>query len=641
MTAVSIFTRGVCLLMVAAAWLLAPLADSAALAAGSKRVMVLHSFGRDFKPWNEYARTIRTELERQSPWPLDIVDHSLVGARSSVDNSEQAFVDYLHALYPGNSLDLIVSIGAPAAAFVQRHRPGLFANVPMLFTAVDERRVQFTAIGPNDTVAAVRIDYLDAIENILRVLPDTKNVMMVVGTSPIEQFWHEEISRNVQSLAGRVTFSWTDTLSFDEILRQAAALPPRTAIFWELMIVDAAGVVHEGNAALAKLHAVANAPIFSYDESFFGGELVGGPMLSVLEGSRQAAATAVRILGGEKAGDIKVPPVRFATPKFDWREMQRWKISEASLPPGSQVHFRQLTTWERYRVEILAVSGALLVQTILISWLIYEHQRRTRAEIRSRRAIGELANMNRIAAAGELSASIAHEITQPITGMVLKANAALRWLAGDKADVEKARGAVAEIVGAGHRAADIITGVRAMFKKDTNERIPVNLNNLINTVLALLRTDLQSSDVRVETKLNETLPDVTGDPVQLQQVILNLVVNAADAMRAVQPRVLQIQTTRNLSGMVRVSIEDSGTGISEADRARIFDPMFTTKAAGMGMGLAICQSIIESHGGKIWVSPAAGRGAVFQFELEQSPRPGHDAARKEGCSSSLAVPEQA
>src|SRR5205823_544783 len=208
----------------------------------------------------------------------------------------------------------------PAAAFVQRHRPQLFADTPMVFTAVDERRVQFTALAENDAVVAVRIDYLAAIENILQVLPTTKNVTVVVGTSPIEQFWMKEIGKAVRTLTDRVSFTWTNNLSFDDLLKHAAALPPHSAIFWELMIVDAAGVVHEGNTALARLHAVSNAPIFSYDESFFGGELVGGPMLSFQEGGRQAAAVAVRVLSGEKAGDIKVSPVRFVAPKYDWRQ---------------------------------------------------------------------------------------------------------------------------------------------------------------------------------------------------------------------------------------------------------------------------------------------------------------------------------
>jgi hypothetical protein len=169
----------------------------------SKRVMLLHSFGREFKPWSEYARTTREELKRQSPWPLDITEQSLITARSSNEDPETPFVEYLRALFAERPLDLIVSIGAPAAAFVQRHRQQLFATTPMVFTGVDERRVQFSDLTANDAVVALRIDYLAAFENILRVLPDTKHVAVVVGTSPVEQFWRKEIAREVKPLEGR------------------------------------------------------------------------------------------------------------------------------------------------------------------------------------------------------------------------------------------------------------------------------------------------------------------------------------------------------------------------------------------------------------------------------------------------------
>jgi hypothetical protein len=277
---------------------------AAAEAAEPKRVMVLHSFGRDFRPWNDYSRILRAELERQSPGPLDITDHSLVTARSSDDDPEAPFVEYLRALHE-KPLDLIVSIGAPAAAFVQRHRANLFTNTPIVFTALEERLVQVTAMTANDAVVAMRIDILGAVKNILQVPPDTRNVVMIVGTSPVEKFWREEIAREIAPLADRITFLWTDPLSFEEILKHAATLPPNTAVFWALMIVDAAGVGHQGNTAQARLHAVANAPVFSYEDSFFGADIVGGPLLSVEDIARQAAAVAGRVLRGEKAGEIK------------------------------------------------------------------------------------------------------------------------------------------------------------------------------------------------------------------------------------------------------------------------------------------------------------------------------------------------
>jgi signal transduction histidine kinase len=596
--------------------LLALLACQSALAAASKRVLVLHSFSREVKPWKEMSAEIHAELSRQSPWPLDIIDRSIVTARNEYDKSEALFVDYLGALFEKEPLDLIVSIGAPAAVFVQRHREKLFAATPMVLAALEQRRIQPSILTENDAVAGVAADFPAIIENILRVLPDTKTIAVVMGDSPNERYWLEVLRKEYAQFADRVSFVWLNNMSFADILKQAAALPPHSAIFFFLMNVDAAGISYEGDTAMRSLSAVANAPIFTHDDTYFlDGGIVGGPMHSYINTSRHAVAVAMRILGGEKPGEIRAPPVRFAAPKFDWRQLQRWGISESRLPPGSQIYFREPGAWEQYRLQLMAILAFMLLQTALISWLFYEHRRRSVAEVKSRSALAELANMNRLATAGQLSASIAHEINQPVTGIVLMASAALRWLPADRPEMDRIRSLLSDIVGAGQQAGDIIKGVRAMFKKEDGAKGPVNLNNLINTVLALLRLDLQKDDVRVETQLDEQLPSVSGSAVQLQQVILNLIVNAADAMRTVQPRILRVRTSRSPSGMVHVSIEDTGTGIRAPDRSRIFDPLFTTKAGGMGMGLSICRSIIENHAGRIWVSPGVKGGSIFQFEL--------------------------
>ena len=352
------------------------LATLGAGAAETKRVLMLHSFGREFKPWSEYARNIRAELDQQSRWPLEISDHSLMTANSSDEDSEAPFVEYLRALHTKRPLDLIVSLGAPAVAFVQRHRQDLFATTPMVFTAVEQRRIRHSTLTENDTVVAVANSFPAVFENILRVLPDTKIVAVVDGNSPNEKFWLEEIRRDARRFANRITFTWYNELSFEDILKRAAALPPQSAIFWHLMNVDAAGVVHEQDKALRRLHAIANAPIFSFNDTSFGDGIVGGPMHSVSEGSRLTASVAIRILGGEKAGDIRVPATGFATPKFDWREMRRWGISESRLMPGSEIYFREPTVWEQYRAQILMVCAVILLQSALISWLLYQRWRR-------------------------------------------------------------------------------------------------------------------------------------------------------------------------------------------------------------------------------------------------------------------------
>jgi signal transduction histidine kinase len=574
-------------------------------AAEPKQVMLLYSFGKDFKPWSAYATSIRAELNRQSPWPLDITEYSLVSARSGDEDPETPFVEYLRATFAKRPLDLIVSVGAPAARFVQRHRQKLFATTPMVLMAVDERRVQYSSLTSNDTVVAVRINYLAAVENILKVLPDTKDVTVVVGTSPVEKFWKEAIGKELEPLADRIRLSWTDHLSFEEFLKQARTLPPNSAIFWELMIVDAAGVVHEGGTALSRLHAVANAPIFSYDESFFGREIVGGPLLLVADSSRQTAAVAARILNGEKAGEIRVPPVQFASPMFDWREMQRWGIGENRLPPGSQIYFRDPTLWSQYRWLLILIASVILTEAALIIGLLYEHRRRRVAEVQSFQRMSELAHLNRLATAGELSASIAHEVKQPLAAMVAQSGAAMRWLAQKTPNLAEARAALGKIQVAGDRASQVVENLRSMFRKESSERRPLDVNSLIENVLGLTRREAQKQGVEVQVSLFEgPMPEISGDQAQLEQVFLNLIMNAIEAMGSSTGgvRTLEIKSAASDTGDVLVTVADSGPGVPVEKFDKIFDAFFTTKPEGMGMGLSICRSIVDAHGGRLWAS---------------------------------------
>jgi C4-dicarboxylate-specific signal transduction histidine kinase len=327
----------------------------------------------------------------------------------------------------------------------------------------------------------------------------------------------------------------------------------------------------------------------------------------------------MRILDGEDASDIAVSTSNTLKPMFDWRQLQRWNISENRLPAKSEIRFRPPGMWDQYRVQILAAVAALVVQTLLICWLVYEHRRRSLAEVQSRNSMAELTYINRRATASELSASIAHEVNQPLSGITMRASAALRWLAAETPDINKARAALTQIVEAGHRASDIVTSIRAMFRKDSTEIARIDINNLIRTVLDIVRIDLHRKHIEIRTELNGALPIVLGDKVQLQQVVLNLVMNASEAMQSVPRRVLTVRSEQSKPGKVHVSIKDTRTGIDPSSLSSIFKPLFTTKANGMGMGLSICHSIIQNHGGRIWGSPGADGGSIFEFELPTQP----------------------
>jgi signal transduction histidine kinase len=209
-----------------------------------------------------------------------------------------------------------------------------------------------------------------------------------------------------------------------------------------------------------------------------------------------------------------------------------------------------------------------------------------------------------------------HEVKQPLTGMIANADAGLSWIDRATPDLDEAKAAFRQIVTDGHRAAAVIGSIRAIFKKDARNRTSLDINELIGEALALTRGDLQRHRILVEVERNAQLPQVRGDRIQLQQVLLNLITNAIDSMAAKDgARVLGVKSEVRDGASVIVSVADTGTGIGSQELERIFNPLFTTKSGGMGMGLSICRSIIEAHDGQLWVTPNKPEGAVFQFTL--------------------------
>ncbi|EHR06304.1 sensor histidine kinase [Bradyrhizobium sp. WSM471] len=580
----------------------------------AKRVLMLHSFGPQFKPWSDYARTIRAETIRQVKSSIDFTDFSLTSARSDNAEPEIPLVQYLRALYLREPLDLIIAVGAPAASFIQRHRSELFQTTPMIFTAVDRRRVDFSQLSENDTVVAVDHDFAAILKTILQVLPDTRALAIVNGVSPNEVFWHAEIQRQLAPFANRVVLKWYDELPFADILKDAAKLPPHSAILWHLMNVDAAGVSHEENEALNALASVASAPIFSYDGSFFEGALVGGPMFSVLESSAITASVANRILSGERAGDIKTRPIEFAAAKFDWRQMQRWGISENNLPAGSTVYFREPTVWERYAWQIASVVAILVIQAGFIIILLREHRRRQLVEVQYRQRTAELVHVNRIATAGELTASIAHEINQPLGAILTNAETAQVILKSSSPDMAELNEIVGDILRDDRRASEVIRRMKSLLKKAPFELKSLDFNDLVGeTVELVLGVGRKVELVSVITP--EALP-ILGDRIQLQQVILNLVTNGIDAMKEIptENRIISIRTAR-VEKFAELSVLDRGPGIPEDKLKEVFDPFYSSKAEGMGMGLSIARTIIEAHNGQIRAENRDHGGASFRIRL--------------------------
>jgi PAS domain S-box-containing protein len=245
---------------------------------------------------------------------------------------------------------------------------------------------------------------------------------------------------------------------------------------------------------------------------------------------------------------------------------------------------------------------------------------RKETELELRRQRAELAHVTRVSTMGELAASLAHELNQPLTAILSNAQAALRFMAGKLPDLEEVREILKEIVEDNSRASDVIRRIRALVKKEEVEFVPVDLENLIDDVMMLVRSDAVLHNVQISFEASSGLPPVRGDRVQLQQVVLNLLVNAFDAVKdcPVHDRQVIVRVEREIARMLKATVRDRGTGLSGDTLDKIFQPFYTTRRDGLGMGLAICRSIVEAHGGRLWAENNPDRGATFCFTIPAS-----------------------
>ena len=708
----------------------------------AKRVLIIDSFGRDIGPFNAVAAAFRTTLTRELAEPVDVDEAPFDTARFAEPKQEAPFVDFLQNRYVGRKLDLVVPINFPALSFAVRHRKRLFPETPMLITATDQRRIRPEFLTTNTAVVPYDVNVPRIVEAILQVLPDTKNIVVVLGNSPLEKFWLGEFRQEFQRFTDRVSFTWFNDLSFEEMKRQAAALPAHSAIFYCFVTRDAVGVPYADDAALKSLSAIANAPIFPVFESQFGQGIVGGRLLPDKSLGVEAARVALRILRGEVPSSIATKPLGISPPVYDWRELRRWGISESRLPPGSIVQFRQPTVWEHYRWYIIAALIIIVVQGALIVGLLLQRARRRRAEAelrenqefmelstsagelglwvrdlergdlwanlrlrslfgfgqndvlqfddvlarihpddrsqvvslvqhaqenglpfetefrvlrngterwiaakgqsvgngtgRALRRMGaltdittrknaeldaqrhrdELAHVGRVSMMGQLASALAHELNQPLGAILRNTEAAELFLQASPPDLQEVCAILADIRKDNQRAGAVIDRMRALLKRRESQWSELDLNAVTEEVAGLLRFDAEARLVKLTLELSRSVPGVRGDRVQLQQVLLNLILNAMDATNGCEAgRRCVAVCVRPREEEVEVAVSDSGHGIPAENLKRLFEPFFTTKPTGMGLGLAISRTIIEAHGGRLWAENNPEGGATFRFTL--------------------------
>jgi signal transduction histidine kinase len=568
-------------------------------------------------PWGlAFRSTIRSEISGGSKTPVAIYSEVLELGRFNSPRYQEVLRTFLREKYRDRPIGAIVVHGSLALQIFLRMRDELWPGVPVVFAFLDRQTLAQLSLPPDITGTTFQLTLRNVVAAARALVPNLKRIALV-GTRFDRDPFRSHFTQELASLAGEIEFIDLMDLPLGEVQKRVASLSDDTVVYYSniypvgqqttLMLAD----------VVPFLARESNRPVLTDNEKFIGlgsvGGIVGVPELMAIESAKRA----LRLLDGEPASQMPIAAVDFSRPIFDWRQLQRFNISEARLPPGSDIRFRSPTAWDLYRWQILLIVAVVLMQGLMISGLLIEHRRRRLAEVESRRRLLEVMHLNRVATAGEMSASIAHEINQPLAAIVSSANASLRWLANSAPNLEGISAALKRIVSDGHRASQVIESVRTLVKKDAQEKTLNNLNDIVGEVLALLRSELTDHQVAVKSVLTEDYARVLADRTQLQQVILNLVKNAIEAMTTVtdRARILRIGSGAKENGEVFITIEDSGSGIDPKVMDRIFEPFFTTKSHGMGMGLSICRTIVEAHDGRLTAVTAHPHGSVFQVIL--------------------------
>ena len=569
-------------------------------------------------PWSvAFGGALRSTLNEGSATPLAIYTETFDFGRFNSPQYKEHLRHHLREKYRDRPIGVIVVYGSSALEFLATLQAEMWPTAPITFAVAGGTDIARLNLPRETTGTTIQLSFDNAVRAARVVVPNLKRIALVgdpYERNPFFRHYAEAIPR----FANELEFINLLGLPMADLKQRVATLPEETAIVFSSLAVDGAGVRRVSRDALKSVAEAANRPVMSQTGTHIGYGSTGGYVVFPEPIGQNMARIALRILDGESASNIPMTTDDYARPVFDWRQLQRFGISDSRLPPDSEVRFRPVTIWQQYRWQMTAILGAILVQAGMISWLLIERRRRRSVELELRGRLREVIHLDRVAAVGAMSASIAHELNQPLGAILANAEAAEMLLDADPIDHGQLKEILADIRQSDQRAADIISHLSGLLKKKADADVrEIDVNDSIRDALRILEPESRKRGVLVGAETPPGALLVRADRVHLQQAVLNLAANAMDAMQKgdLTMRKMTIRTALTGSREVEVSVSDNGIGIPQDKLTTIFDTFYTTKPNGTGLGLSIVRTIVENFGGRIWAENKREGGSVFRFTL--------------------------
>jgi signal transduction histidine kinase len=562
---------------------------------------------------------MREAIIENSPRLVDFFPEEIDPLRFEAD-LERDYVALLKRKYEDTPVDLVIAAGIEPLEFAAQHRDSIWPGAAILFNGVYEGGLPPAWRPPARTTGLMMgLDVQGSIDLGRALVPTARQLHVVSGDSAFDRYLRGVVGRKLATLEPPMEIREVAGLTRAETGERLARLDKDSLVLYLTMLRDAGGQLSGPLApAMRQVTDRSAVPVLSIFHSQFGRGPLGGSAPRADVHGREAGVLARRILEGTDPAAIPVAIHPEPVCEVDWNRLQRWNLDKARVPDRCRITNLPAAGWRGYVWPVAGLLVVILAQAALIYLLVVQSRRRHRAEAELKARAADLAHVGRLSTVGALTASIAHEINQPMGAILSNAEAAEMMLDQGTLDPDKLREILADIRNEDLRASEVIRGLRNMLARREWKPEAVQVNEEVAGALGHLAFDAARRAVHLEPVFAPRLPAVRGVPVQLQQVVINLVMNAMEALETSPPNLREVRVeTRAADGGVEIVVSDRGPGLTPEEAAKAFETSFTTKRDGMGFGLAIVAGIVKEHRGRVRYEPNSPHGAVFRVWLPE------------------------